>query len=43
VIDPFAGVQLPGDTVNNGAFSSRIVVGSIAFRYFFMGWGGRSP
>jgi len=35
------GAQLPGDTVNNGAFSSRIVVGSIAFRYFFPGWGGR--
>ena len=41
VVDPFTGVQLPGDTVNNGAFSSRIVVGSIAFRYFFKGWGGR--
>jgi hypothetical protein len=42
VIDPFAGLQLSGNTVNNGAFSSRIVVGSIAFRYFFKGWGGRS-
>jgi hypothetical protein len=35
------GGQLPGDTVNNGAFSSRIVVASLAFRYFFYGWGGR--
>lgn len=41
VVDPFTGIQLPGDTVNNGTFSSRIVVGSIAFRYFFKGWGGR--
>ena len=39
VLDPFAGLQVPGDTVNNRAFSSRIVVGSIAFRYFFKGWG----
>jgi len=37
------GAQLPGDTVNNGAFSSRIIVASLAFRYFFMGWGGRAP
>ncbi len=36
------GAQLPGETVNNGAFSYPIVVASIAFRYFFKGWGGRS-
>ncbi len=35
------GAQLAGDTVNNGAFSSRYVVMSAAFRYFFEGWGGR--
>lgn len=41
VVNPFTGLQLPGDTINNGAFSSRIVIGSIAFRYFFKGRGGR--
>jgi len=35
------GGQLPGDVVNNGAFSSRYIVASAALRYFFRGWGGR--
>jgi len=34
--------QLAGDTVNNGAFSSRYVVLSAAFRYFFEGARSRS-
>lgn len=42
VVTPVGGgAQEPGETVNNGAYSSRIVVGSIAFRYFFKGRGGR--
>ena len=35
------GAQLPGDVVNNGAFSSRYIALSGALRYFFKGWGGR--
>ena len=36
-----SGGQLPGDIVNNGAFSSRYIAASAALRYFFKGWGGR--
>jgi hypothetical protein len=44
VVTPRTGAaSCPATPSTMERFSSRIVVGSVAFRYFFRGWGGRAP